>query len=139
MPKHKGPMGLTQEKFVRMEARGEGRQEILREIFGIDDIKTADHNKVNAADQQMYRWRKHPEYEAVWKDEIRKVLYGATGEALKVIKSQMRDNKLPWLANKAANDFLSYGKSQIYGDEERTVNVQISGLPDLGSPDQEDG
>jgi hypothetical protein len=138
MPKHKAPMKVEQERFVRMEARGASRQELLREFFGIDDIHTADPKKVNASDQQMWRWRQHPDYDVVWKDEVRKMLYGATGEALKVIRSQLRDEKQPWLANKAANDFLNYGKSQIFGDEERTVNVQISGLPDLGEPDPDD-
>ena len=139
MPKHKGPMGVTQERFVRTEARGASRQELLREFFGIEDIKTAEYKQVNAADQQMHRWRQHPEYDAIWKDEVRKMLYGTTGEALRVIRSQLRDAEKPWLANKAANDVLNYGKSQIFGDEERTINVQVSGLPDLGEPDPEDG
>ena len=42
-----------------------------------------------------------------------------------------------WLQNKAANDLLNYGKQQIYGDEEKTVHVQIDGMPDIGSPDDQ--
>ena len=56
---------------------------------------------------------------------------------VKVIKKQLRNEDQPWLQNKAANDLLNYGKSQIYGDEERTVHVQIDGLPDIGSPDDD--
>ena len=60
----------------------------------------------------------------------------ADAEAVQVIKGQLRSDQ-GWLQNKAANDLLNYGKGQIYGDEERTVHVQIEGLPDIGSPDEE--
>ena len=124
-----------QELFVRMEARGESRRDIMMAVFGLD-IDTAPANEIHNADCKMSRWRAFPCYEPVWKDEIRKVLYACTGEAVKVIKSQLRSN-MEWLQNKAANDLLNYGKGQIYGDEERTVHVQFEGMPDLGSPEDE--
>ena len=67
---------------------------------------------------------------------FKQILYGCTAEAVQVIKGQLRSDQ-GWLQNKAANDLLNYGKAQIFGDEERTVHVQIDGLPDIGSPDEE--
>jgi len=125
-----------QELFVRMEARGESREDIMKAVFDID-IHTASANTIHNADSKMSRWRKYPFYEQTWKDEVKRVLYASTGEAVKVIKKQLRNEDQPWLQNKAANDLLNYGKSQIYGDEERTVHVQIDGLPDIGSPDDD--
>ena len=133
MPKAKQPLTADQERFIRMSAQGCGRQEILKAIFGLD-IGTSPENEIHNADNKMSRWRKLPEFESIWKDEVRQILYGCTAEAVQVIKGQLRSDQ-GWLQNKAANDLLNYGKSQIYGDEEKTVHVQIDGMPDIGSPD----
>jgi hypothetical protein len=135
MPKAKQPLTADQERFIRMSAQGRGRQEILKTIFGLD-LGTAPENEIHNADNKMSRWRKLPEFESIWKDEVRQILYGCTAEAVQVIKGQLRSDQ-GWLQNKAANDLLNYGKSQIYGDEEKTVHVQIEGMPDVGSPDDD--
>lgn len=127
------PLTGVQEKFIRMSAQGRTRTEILKEVFGID-VQTADPKEISSADMKMYRWRRRPEFDSIWKDEVKKILYGCTAEAIQVIKGQMRD-EVAWLQNKAANDLLNYGKQQIYGDEEKAVHVKIEGMPDLGSPD----
>ena len=136
MPKAKQPMTGDMEKFVRLSAQGKTRPEILKAVFGLD-VATSPANEIANADNKMSRWRKHPDFEATWKDEVRQVLYGCTAEAVQVIKGQLRSDQ-GWLQNKAANDLLNYGKSQIYGDEEKTVHVQIEGLPDIGSPDDQE-
>lgn len=135
MPKSKQPLTGDQELFVRMSAQGKSRTEILKAVFNLD-VNTAPVNEIHNADNKMSRWRKHPDFESTWKDEIRQILYGCTAEAVQVIKGQLRSDQ-GWLQNKAANDLLNYGKSQIYGDEEKTVHVQIDGLPDIGSPDDD--
>ena len=136
MPKAKQPMSGKMELFVRMSAQGKSRREIMREVFELD-LDTAPENEIHCADNKMSRWRKHPDFESTWKDEVKQILYGCTAEAVQVIKSQLRSGDLPWLQNKAANDVLNYGKSQLYGDEERTIHVQVAGMPDLGSPDDD--
>ena len=137
MPKHKQPLNAKQELFIRMSARAKSRAEILREVFGLE-LGKDDPRTINNADVQMTRWRKLPEFETVWKDEIRRVLLDSAGLAMQVLNKQLISEDIPWLQNKAANDLLNYGKGQIYGDEERTVHVQIAGMPDLGSPDQDE-
>lgn len=133
MPRPMRPLTGPQELFIRLSAQGKTRQELIRQVFNVDP-ETADHNTINALDQKMHRWRQRPEFDAIWKDEVKKILYGCTAEAIQVIKGQMRD-EVAWLQNKAANDLLNYGKQQIYGDEEKAVHVKIEGMPDLGSPD----
>lgn len=136
MPKARQPLNAKQEMFIRMSAQAASRREILKAVFDID-IDTASASEIHSADCKMSRWRSLPEFEQVWKDEIKSILYACTGEAVKVIRGQMRTDDQPWLQNKAANDLLNYGKGQIYGEEERTVHVQIEGMPDIGSPDGE--
>ena len=134
MPKARQPLNAKQELFIRMTARAEPRRDILMAVFGLD-VDTAPQNEIHNADCKMSRWRSLPEFDAIWKDEIKKVLYSYSGEAMKVIGQQLKTKDQPWLQNKAANDLLSYGKGQIYGDDERTVHVQIEGMPEIGSPD----
>ena len=136
MPKAKQPLNADQERFIRMSAQGKNRAEILKAIFDLD-IDSSPTNEIHNADNKMSRWRKLPEFESIWKDEVRQILDGCTAEAVQVIKGQLRSDQ-GWLQNKAANDLLNYGKGQIYGDEERTVHVQIEGLPDIGSPDDQE-
>ena len=135
MPKAKQPLTADQERFIRMSAQGKSRTEILKAVFNLD-IATAPENEIHNADNKMSRWRKLPEFEPIWKEEVKQILYGCTAEAVQVIKGQLRSDQ-GWLQNKAANDLLNYGKGQIYGDEERTVHVQIDGLPDIGTPDDD--
>ena len=135
MPKNRQPLTAQQELFIRLSAQGKTRPEILKEVFGVDSsVMTKD--ELGKYDMKMSRWRKLPEFESIWKDEVKSILLGCTSEAIQVIKGQLRED-LPWLRNKAANDLLNYGKSQIYGDEERAVHVKIEGMPDIGSPDDE--
>ena len=135
MPKNRQPLTAQQELFIRLSAQGKTRPEILKAVFNLD-VEQDDPRIVNNADAKMSRWRKLPEFESIWKDEVKSILLGCTSEAIQVIKGQLRED-LPWLRNKAANDLLNYGKSQIYGDEERAVHVKIEGMPDIGSPDDE--
>ena len=140
MPKNKQPLNAKQELFIRMSARGCSRTEILKEVFDLD-IATAPANEIGAKDVQMCRWRKLPEYETVWKDEIKNVLIAASGKAYRKLAAQIDADDQPWLANKAANDILNHGKQMIFGADENTVTVHVAGMPEIGSPDQpeEDG
>lgn len=133
MPKNRQPLTAQQELFIRLSAQGKTRPEILKEVFNIDS-STMTKNELAKYDMKMTRWRKLPEFESIWKDEVKNILYGCTAEAIQVIKGQLRED-IPWLKNKAANDLLNYGKQQIYGDEERAVHVKIEGMPEIGSPD----
>lgn len=132
----KAPRATTkQDTFVRMEARGESRADIFREVFGVD-VATADARTINNCDVTIYRWRRKPWYDDIWKDEIRRISIAMSSEALKKIKSQIRDDN-GWLANKAANDSLTFAKPLIWGEDEKAVNIRIEGMPEIGSP--EDG
>ena len=134
MPKNRQPLTAQQELFVRLSAQGKTRPEILKAVFNLD-VEKDDPKIVNNADAKMSRWRKLPDFESVWKDEVKTILLGCTSEAIQTIRKQMRE-KDDWLQNKAANDLLNYGKSQIYGEEERAVHVKIEGMPEIGSPDE---
>ena len=123
-------------RFVVMDAMGCSHDEILKEIFGITD--KSDQKAVRNADCCMYRWRRHPEYDQVWRETIARQDYSDYVKSRTVLRRAMGDDN-PWLAMQAAVNVLNTSGKRIYGAEESAVNVQISGLADLGEPDPEDG
>ena len=130
-----GPMTTKIENFIRAEARGEPHDKILREQFGIDE--NSDPKDKARAEQFMYRWRHRPDADAIWQDELKATVRRHVPFAIGKIKNQVNSDT-EWLANKAANDVIVLaGKIGVIKNEETALQVQIQGLPDIGSPDQE--
>ena len=126
------------DQLARMEANGASREDKLREIFGVD-IHTATPREINNCDAAMSRWRKHPMFDTAWKDEARKWDYEDYALARKVFRQGMRqadDN--PWLAMNSAVNAINNAGKRIFHDEDAAVTVRIEGMPDLGTPDQDE-
>lgn len=135
MARPTGPITARIEQFIRMEARGEPADDILREIFHLDP-ETCDPKEKNKAYQQMYRWRHRPDADAIWQDELKATVRRRVPVSVSRITTQI-DSKEGWLANKAANDILVLaGKIGVIKNEETALQVQITGMPDIGSPDE---
>lgn len=136
MPKYKQPLTAQQEQFIRMEARGESHDAVLLEVFGIptDADKKTRHN----AEAKLSRWRQLPEYRQIWEDEVASRVRRRLPFAIGRIDKQI-DDENGWLANKAANDYITAAKTLgiLGADESKSIQVQITGMPDLGSPDQD--
>ena len=130
-----GPMTAQIENFIRAEARGEPHDQILKDCFGLDpgcDPK-AKHN----AECKMHNWRKRPDFKAIWEDELAVTVRRRVPGAVKRLNLQI-DNENDWVANKASNDVITLAKALgVIKTEETAVKVQIEGMPDLGSPDEE--
>ena len=127
-------MTTDQERFVRMQANGYEFPEIIQEIWGLHKGDEGYH----ACECKLSRWRDHPQYEAIWKDEIRKQDYSDYTLARQVLRKSMR-SKEEWLAMQSAVNALNNSGKRIFRDEENTVTVRIEGMPDLGSPEDAEG
>ena len=126
---------VDQDRFVRMEANGFSTAEIILEMFGMkrSDDPTAYHN----LECKLSDWRKHPKYEEVWKDEVRKQDFQDYVTARKVLRRSMNQEKDGWLAMQSAVNALNNSGKRIYQGEDNAVTVKIEGMPDIGTPDQE--
>lgn len=127
---------VDQDRFVRMEANGYTTEEIIREIFGLK--RSDDPKAYHAQESQLSRWRKHPKYEEVWKDEVRKQDFRDYTNARKVLRKSMNNEKDGWLAMQSAVNVMNNSGKRIYADEDSAVTVRIEGMPDLGTPDQDE-
>lgn len=136
MPKDKLTRQIS--KLAVMEANGASRADKLREIFGVD-IETATDREKNNCDVQMCRWRKHPLFDQAWKEEARRWDYEDYRLAREVFRAGMRDRDgNPWLAMNSAVNAINQAGKRLFHDEDQTVHVEISGMPELGTPDQEE-
>ena len=127
-------MTSKMENFIRAEARGEPHDKILIEIFGVDP---ADKKAKAQAEQYMWRWRNRPDADAIWQDELKKTVRRRVPAAMNRILKQV-DSQTEWLANKAANDIMTLAsRTGIIQNEEQAMQIQIQGMPDIGSPDDE--
>ena len=128
------PMTAKIENFIRAEARGEPHDKILREQFGIDE--NSDPKDKAKAEQYMWRWRHRPDADAIWQDELRSVVRRHVPASIGRIQKQI-DSNTDWLANKAANDVITLAsRLGVIRTEDSVTKVEITGMPDLGSPDE---
>ena len=121
-------------EFMRLEARNASRPEIFKEIFG-KDIKELSDREANNNDVTIHRWRHHPDYQKEWLSAFKAQWNGIMADAMSVVQEGLHDDSLPWRKTQHANLALAYGTKMLVGEEERTVHVQIEGMPDIGSPD----
>lgn len=127
---------VEQDRFIRMEANGFTTPEIILKMWGIKEED--DPRLYHSYECKLSRWRKHVKYEETWKDEVRKHDFGDYSKARRTLRRSMNDDD-KWLAMQSAVNVMNTAGKRIYGTEENTVNVQITGMPDLGSPEQENG
>lgn len=121
------------EKFCRLEARGFSSAEIIEMLWGVKN-GDLEYCKLKS---RLSMWRNNPQYEKIWFEELgfcgRKMLT----KGLRKINAQM-DSETEWLSNKAANDAVNYAKARVFGESEKTITVKFEGMPDLGTPDQQE-
>jgi hypothetical protein len=121
-------------EYAQMYAQDVPHKEILEKLCGIGPDST-DKEK-NKAEQQLWRWRHHPDFYSYFNAEIDRILNAAANEAISVIKNQLKDKSQPWLQNKAANDLMNHRKTALQKDENQ-ITVKVEGMPTLGTPDMD--
>ena len=120
-----------------MDANECSREQKLKDIFGVD-INTATEREINNCDSCMSRWRKLPSFAEAWKEAMRQWDFSDYTLARSVFRKGMRQDKDAWLAMNSAVNALSHASKRIFHDEDSTITVQVEGMPEIGSPDQDD-
>ena len=118
-------------RFVSLEVEGYSTEEITQELWG--EGKDGPH--YGTYTQKLSRWRKNPDYNAMWMEYMGKLGRKLMSEGIRKLRSQVRSGE-PWLENKAANDVVNFAKGRVFGDDEKTITVKFEGMPELGTPNQ---
>ena len=129
----KPELTAQQERMVRMEANGLSSPDIIKELWGLEKGDPGYHSY----ECRLTRWRKHPKYEEIWKDEVRRNCFGDYVKAQKTLRKSV-DSKDEWLAMQSAVNVIGNAGKRVFGNEDNSVTVQVSGMPELGSPDQDE-
>ena len=129
--------GFTPEmkEWIQCVVRNASRQEILDRVFHVAPEDMDKPEVVHKYDCKMSRWRQHPDYHKEWIAAFKQSWGPSMAKAMAVVDEGLDDNTLPWRKTQHANLALAYGTKMLVGEEERTVHVQVEGMPDIGSPD----
>ena len=129
---------LKAKQWIRMVIANKSREEILMQVFGVD-LYGGNARAINNCDSCMSRWKRHPNYEREWNKAWRERWGKISYKAMEVLEEGMEDTELPWRRTQSANLAMSYAQKNLLGDEATTLKVQITGMPEIGSPDVENG
>ena len=108
---------------------------IMEVVLGVKP--TDDPKKVRSAKDKLRKLRRSEKFQEYYRSIITEWTVHNVGKALNRISTQV-DSNIPWLANKAANDILNQSKVFMTGVDDNTVVIKMDGMPQLGSPEQED-
>lgn len=82
-------------------------------------------------------WQKKPEFEAFFLDLLMSAGKHRYAKALQVLENQM-DDPNAWIAQGAARDLANRFEKAVTGIDNNKVTVTLAGLPELGTPDNEE-
>ncbi len=129
--------GFTDEMRDWMKAvvMNKSRKEIMAEVFHVPPEEMGNEELLHKYDCRMNRWRNHPDYQKEWIIAFKSLWGPIMAKAMKVVDDGLDDDSLPWRKTQHANMALAYGTKLVVGEEERSINVKIEGMPEIGSPD----
>ena len=134
--------GVTRAQMLACQLRfdGEPIEKIAYMCVNCTDGKGhIDEEKHKKAIALVKRWYRNPNVINAYREIMREFMSDITGNAIRALADQVKDaaKESGWLRNKAANDILNRTFNMIFGEEERTIKVQIEGMPALGTPEDE--
>lgn len=121
-------------EWIRCVVRKTPRDKMFEQVFHVKYSELTDQEK-NKYNVRLFRWKNHPDYHKEWLEAFKEQWGDILTDAVAVVQEGLADEQLPWRRTQHANLALAYGTKLIVGEEERTVHVQIEGMPDIGSPD----
>ena len=127
-----------QARAMRLLADGWSYDRIAMIIWGCaNEDGTVDDEKLRRKKKLLGEWFRDPRIKEAYNEIIRSELLPPIIQSIKRLEKQVNDDneKNGWLSNKAANDILTRYGSILFGEEDKTIKIQIEGMPELGEPD----
>ena len=128
-------LNCRQVEAAQMMAHGNDEEEVLRALFLITE--DSGRGEKQKARKELHKWMELDGFVECYRSEVKRCMMPAYGRAMQKIVAQM-DCNVPWLENKAANDVLTRGSSVLMGEDDKKIVVQVEGMPELGTPDQDE-
>ena len=128
---------ITKDQFqaIKLLAEGWTYDRIATVIFDVTDGNGGlDDEKLRRARARLSEWFRNPKMMNAYREYIVDMIMPSIPKSIARLNEQI-DDEHAWVANKAANDILREFKGVIFGEEDKTIHVQIENLPELGEPD----
>ena len=113
-------------------AQGATEADVMMAIWKFD-YKAASTKDRHTYTKKLHAILRKPEFAECYKSIVKAAVYSPYGKAMNRIANQI-DSKNEWVANKAANDFLTRFGHHIDGTDGKEVVIRVEGAPVLGSP-----
>lgn len=121
---------------AQLLAEGFSTTEIAAAMFNVTTPDGGtDKKKLANALSQVRKWRKEPEFIALYRDTLREMTEPACGKAVKKITEQV-DDENPWIAQNAAREVLTRFLPIVMGEDDKTITIKVEGVPELGTPEE---
>lgn len=130
-----GLLTAWQVNAARLMFQGKTDDQIIQELFY--PFEEIDKKKRARGMSKLQKLRKTPAFQEYYKSIVTEWSVHNIGRALTKLSAQIDDSN-GWLANKAANDVLAQAKKFALGEDENTITVKVEGMPELGSPENEE-
>jgi hypothetical protein len=131
--RRKNLLQAWQIRVAELTFQGKPDEYIAKEIFNTGD----DPKKIANARSRLRNLRRNEHFQEYYRSIITEWTVHNVGRALQKLSQQI-DDPNGWLANKAANDVITQSKKAITGADENTVVLKIEGMPEIGSPTDEE-
>ena len=120
---------------AEMMFRGESDTVIIKTLWPeVGD----DKKKMQVKRDKLTKLRRKEKFQEYYRSIISEWSLHHVGKALNKLAEQIDSDK-PWVANKAANDVILHSKAMITGTDDNTVVVKVEGMPELGTPEEDNG
>lgn len=128
---------ITKEQFhaIKLLAEGWTYDRIAKCIFDVTDGNGGlDDEKLRRARARLSDWFRNPKIMNAYREYILDMVMPYIPQSISRLGTQVNSDQ-EWVANKAANDILREFKGVIFGEDDKTIHVQIEGMPEIGEPD----
>lgn len=83
------------------------------------------------------KWAQREDFKKLYQQILERAGMRQYAKAINVLETQM-DSKNEWLAQNAARDIANRFEKAVAGIESNRITVTLAGLPELGTPDNEE-
>ena len=130
-------LGVTKDQYHALTLRADGKslEEIAIIIFDVtNENQGTDEEKMWKAINTLRKWFRDPKVVEAYKEIIKETIMPCLSKSLKRLGKQIDDSN-GWLANKAANDMLTRYGNFVFDEDDKTIHIQVEGMPELGTPE----
>lgn len=129
--------GCTRQQVTaaQMIADGHTLDDIIMVLWGVS--KQSDRATYERGYRKLKKWQADEAFQKLHSAILKESVMPLVGRAVNRIGKQI-DDPNPWVAQGAAREVLSRFGGGIMGEDDKSITIRVEGMPQIGTPDQDD-